>query len=143
MTLPTREELLSHVEFRFRELAPDAPVRLDPNDPSHQAMIRQWHQAHREMLSKMADEAFFAYFPQAPAQLDPANPDHSTFIEYWNDIASQIDSGRPGRYDWSNAAVAQASPAEVVEEEPHEEQIEMPPQDGSVRSRSGSATSAC
>jgi hypothetical protein len=134
MTLPTREEFLSHVEFRFRELAPDAPVRLDPNDLSHQTMIRQWHEAHREVLSKMTDEAFFSFFPQAPAQLDPANSDHATHIEYWKDIASQINSGRPGRYDWSQAVVAQASAATAVEEEPHEEeQIEIPLQDGSVR----------
>ena len=71
MALPTREELLSHVEFRFRELAPDEPVRLDPNEPSQQAMIRQWHQAHHEVLSKFTDATFFGYYPDAPARLDP------------------------------------------------------------------------
>ena len=96
MALPTRDEMLSHVELRFRELTPDAPVRLDPNDPTHAAMIRQWHQAHREVLSKLTNEAFFGYYPQAPSWLDPANPEHATFIEYWKDIAEQID-GRPGR----------------------------------------------
>jgi len=135
MTLPSREDFFSHVDFRFRELAPEAPVRLDPNDPSHGTMIRQWHQAHHEVLSKMTDEAFFAFFPDAPAHLDPADPGHSTLIEYWKDIASQIDSGRPGRHDWANAVAAHASVATAVavEEEEEEDQIERPPQDGSVR----------
>lgn len=133
MALPTREELLAHVEFRFRELAPEAPVSLDPNNPAHATMIRQWHQAHHEVLSKLADEAFFAFFPQAPARLDPANPEHATFIEYWNDIAAQID-GRSGRYNWSNptASAASASTADA-ESGGEQEEIEMPVQDGSVQ----------
>lgn len=142
MTLPTREDFLSHVEFRFRELAPDAPVRLDPNDLAHQTMIRQWHQAHHEVLSAMTDTAFFAFFPSAPARLDPADPEHATLIENWKDIASQIDSGRPGRYDWSNSTQPEASSSVTAtavahehaqQEQPEEDEIEMAPQDGSVR----------
>ena len=110
MALPTREELLSHVEFRFYELAPDAPVKLDPNNPSHQTMIRQWHQAHHEVLSKLTDTAFFGYYPDAPKRLDPADPEHATYIEYWNDIAEQID-GRPGKYDWSHGSIVATIPA--------------------------------
>lgn len=126
--------MLSHVELRFRELAPDAPVRLDPDDPAHGTMIRQWHQAHHEVLSKLTDQAFFGYYPQAPARLDPADPEHATFIEYWKDIAEQID-GRPGRYDWSHGTVVSAIPAD---EQPQadiddEQEIEMPAQDGSVQ----------
>ena len=136
MALPTREELLSHVEFRFRELAPDAPVRLDPNEPSHQAMIRQWHQAHHEVLSKFTDETFFGYYPDAPARLDPADPGHATYIEYWKDIAEQID-GRPGRYDWSHGSIVATIPATAptTQDDPgaDEEEIEIPVQDGSVR----------
>jgi hypothetical protein len=133
MTLPTREDLLAHVEFRFRELAPEAPVSLDPDNPAHEAMIRQWHQAHHEVLSKLTDETFFGYFPQAPAHLNPSNPEHATLIEYWKDIAEQID-GRSGRYDWSNgsfAATAAAQPQADTGAE--QEEIEMPLQDGSVR----------
>jgi hypothetical protein len=135
MALPTRDELLAHVEFRFRELAPEAPVSLDPNNPAHVAMIRQWHQAHHEVLSKLTDEAFFGYYPQAPARLDPANPEHATFIEYWNDIAEQID-GRPGRYDWSHGSIVSTTPATQqaqADTGAEQEEIEMPVQDGSVR----------
>src|SRR5262245_29331525 len=106
MTLITRDDMLSQVEFRFRELAPEAPTCLDPDHPSPAAMIRQWHQAHHEVLSKVTDEAFFGYFPHAPRQLDPSNPDHTDLIAYWKDIAAQIDSGQPGRYDWSNTTVS-------------------------------------
>ena len=123
MALPTREELLAHVEFRFRELAPEAPVSLDSNDPAHATMIRQWHQAHHEVLSKMTDEAFFGFFPQAPARLDPASPEHATFIEYWNDIAAQID-GRSGRYNCSNPTGSAAS-ASTADAESGGEQEEI------------------
>jgi hypothetical protein len=137
MALPTREELLSHVEFRFRELAPDAPVRLDPNEPSHQSMIRQWHQAHHEALSKLTDTVFFGYYPDAAARLDPADPGHATYIEYWKDIAEQID-GRPGRYDWSHGSVVATIPtttAPTAQDDPgaDQEEIEIPVQDGSLQ----------
>ena len=108
MALPTRDELLAHVEFRFRELAPDAPIKLDPNDPAHQTMIRQWHQAHHEMLSKLTDEVFFWYYSRAPKPLDPANAEHATYIEYWKDIAEQID-GRPGATTGRTAASSTTS----------------------------------
>jgi len=140
MALPTRDELLAHVEFRFRELAPDAPIKLDPNNPAHHTMIRQWHQAHHEMLSKLTDQVFFGYYPDAPKQLDPAKADDATLIEYWKDIAEQID-GRPGRYDWSHGSIvatipsgdqtpATETPADTGAEQ---EEIEMPLQDGSVQ----------
>ncbi len=130
MALPTRDELLAHVEFRFRELAPDAPIKLDPNNSAHQTMIRQWHQAHHEMLSKLTDEVFFGYYPDAPKQLDPANADQATYIEYWKDIAEQID-GRPGRYDWSHGSVVATIPS--TDTGAGDEEIEMPLQDGSVK----------
>jgi hypothetical protein len=148
MALPTRDELLAHVELRFYELAPDAPIKLDPNNPAHQTMIRQWHQAHHEMLSQLTDKVFFGYYPDAPKRLNPVDGDHATYIEYWNDIAEQID-GRPGRYDWSHGSIVGAAPSgeamvagtvagtgDSQDEggagaEP--EEIEMPLQDGSVR----------
>jgi hypothetical protein len=140
MALPTRDELLAHVEFRFRELAPDAPVKLDPNNPTHGTMIRQWHQAHHETLSKLTDAVFFGYYPNAPKQLDPAKSDDATFIEYWKDIAEQID-GRPGRYDWSHGSIVATIP---VADQSHavdtdadagteHEEIELPVQDGSLK----------
>ena len=138
MALPTREELLSHVEFRFYELAPDAPVKLDPNNPSHQTMIRQWHQAHHEVLSKLTDTAFFGYYPDAPKRLDPADPEHATYIEYWNDIAEQID-GRPGKYDWSHGSIVATIPAvqhpqaDAADSGAEQEEIDIPVQDGSLR----------
>jgi len=138
MALPTRDELLAHVEFRFRELAPDAPVKLDPDNPAHASMIRQWHQAHHEMLSHLTDQVFFGYSPNAPKQLDPAKPDDATLIEYWKDIAEQID-GRPGRYDWSHGSIVATIPAtdQASDKNPdagaEQEEIEMPLQDGSIK----------
>ena len=142
MALPTRDELLAHVELRFYELAPDAPIKLDPNNPAHQTMIRQWHQAHHEMLSQLTDKVFFGYYPQAPKRLDPADAEHATYIEYWKDIAEQID-GRPGRYDWSHGSVVGADSSGDAaisgsgdsqdDAGAEQEEIEMPLQDGSVR----------
>lgn len=119
--------MLAKVDVRFRELAPAAPVHLDPNDPSHATMIQQWHQAHHEVLSALTSEAYFSLLPHPPAPLDPSNPEHTIFIEYWNDISNQINTGNPGRYDWSNVV---AQPDSSSDEE---EEIEMPLQDGSVR----------
>ena len=62
MALPTHDEMLAKVDVRFRELAPTAPPHLDPNDPSHTAMIQQWHQAHHEVLSTLTNEAYFSHF---------------------------------------------------------------------------------
>jgi hypothetical protein len=128
MPLPTRDEMLAKVDVRFRELAPAAPHHLDPDDPSHDAMIKQWHQAHHEVLSALTNEAYFSSLPNPPAPLDPANPEHAIFIEYWNDIADQINTGNPGRYDWSNAAAQPDASSDLEAEE-----TEMPVQDGSVR----------
>lgn len=140
MALPTRDELLAHVELRFRELAPDAPVKLDPSNPAHSTMIRQWHQAHHEMLSTLTDQVFFGYYPSAPKQLDPAKADDATLIEYWKDIAEQID-GRPGRYDWSHGSIVATIPATdqasatdtQADAGAEQEEIEMPLQDGSIK----------
>jgi hypothetical protein len=125
MALPTRDEMLAQVDVRFRELAPGAPATLNTDDPSQATMIQQWHQAHHEVLSKLTDEAFFSVYPNAPEHLDPAQADHGAYIDYWNDIAAQID-GKPGRYDWSSATVADPSLSGA-------EEIEMPAQDGSVQ----------
>src|SRR5262245_17435714 len=121
MNLPTREELLTNVDKHFRELVPDAPTHLDPNNPSHEAMIKKWWEAHHTVLSSMTDDAFFAYFPNAPDRLDPGKSSDATLIEYWNDIAKQIN-GEQGKYDWSKADVPEV-----------QEEIEMPVQDGSIQ----------
>ena len=122
MALPTRDDLMKNVEARFRQRLPDAPARLDPNDPSHAEMIDIWWEVHHEVLSKMTDDAFFSFFPNAPDQLDPADSNQADLVAYWKDIAAQI-SGEPGRINWSNATVADAE----------SEEIEMPAQDGSVQ----------
>ena len=127
MTLPTRDEMLAQVDVRFRELAPTAPPRLDPDDASHAEMIQQWHAAHHEVLSRLTNEAFFSFYPQAPQHLEPSDPSHATYIEYWKDISEQIDSGQPGRYDWTNMPVASTSATPTDQEE-----AEQPAQDGSV-----------
>jgi len=119
--LPTRDELLTKVDARFRERFPTAPARLDPNDESQAEMIDGWYDVHREILSKLTDEAFFSLYPDAPERLDPSDSAHATYIEYWNDIAAQID-GRQGQYDWSSAK---------AQDPDAQEPIEMPAQDGS------------
>jgi hypothetical protein len=126
MALPTRDELLTKVDARFRELIPTAPARLDPNDSSHAEMIDRWWDVYHEVLSKMTDEAFFTFFPNAPEQLDPSDSNQATLVEYWKDIAAQI-SGEPGRHNWAGAT-PMSEPGEI-EMEP----IERPAQDGSVQ----------
>jgi hypothetical protein len=126
MALPTRDELLTKVDARFRELIPSAPARLDPNDTSHAEMIDRWWEVYNEVLWKMTDEAFFSFFPAAPERLDPNDSNQATLVEYWKDIAAQI-SGEPGRHNWSGATPA--TDPDEIEMEP----MERPAQDGSVQ----------
>jgi len=121
MALPTRDELLTNVDARFRERVPSAPAKLDPSDASHAELIDIWWEVYHQVLSQMTDEAFFSFFPNAPDHLDPNDPNQADLVAYWKDIAAQI-SGEPGHHNWSNATVADSN-----------EEIEMPAQDGSFQ----------
>jgi len=121
MALPTRDELLTNVDARFRERVPSAPAKLDPSDASHAEMIDIWWEVYHQVLSQMTDDTFFSFFPNAPDKLDPNDSNQALLVEYWKDIAAQI-SGEPGHHNWANATVANES-----------EEIEMPAQDGSVQ----------
>jgi hypothetical protein len=136
MALPSRDDLLRQVDAHFRELAPNAPARLDPDDPAHAELVRIWWGAHHDVLSHLTDEAFASLVAGAPARLDPADATHADYVEYWKDIADQIQHGRAGRWDWSNPPTgATGIDPDLIELE-YEEVVEEPepvPQDGSAR----------
>jgi hypothetical protein len=128
MTIPSRTELLTEIDNRFRARFPNAPEHLQTGNPAHAEMIQWWHQFHNDVLYAWTDSVFFSYFPAAPKRLDPSNPEHSTMIDYWNDIAAQMRDGTPGKHDWSGSPdTAATAAADDTEEEPA-----TPAQDGSV-----------
>ena len=72
-TLPTREQLDEAVDRSFREFFPDAPKRLDPNDPEQADLVSTWVGLRDGILNEWTDRVFFAFFPNAPKKLDPSN----------------------------------------------------------------------
>lgn len=100
MSLPTRDQLNDEVDRLFAQQFPDAPTRLDPDDPEHSSWIDAWLVIRDELLNDWVDEAFAGYFPDA-GRLDPDDPDHAQLIDYWKDIRDQIRDGGPGRYSWN------------------------------------------
>lgn len=100
MALATRDELHDEVDRRFGQQFPDAPERLDDDDPGHAAWIEAWLAIRDEVLHDWVDQVFARWFPDA-GRLDPDNPDDAQLIDYWTDIRDQIRDGVPGCYDWS------------------------------------------
>jgi hypothetical protein len=101
MALPSREFLISEVDREFLLQHPEAPRRLDPNDPRQAHLVRQWNEMFHEFLNSMVDSHFYRFFPNAP-RLDPHNPGDATMIEYWNDIHDAIGHGKAPRYNWNS-----------------------------------------
>jgi hypothetical protein len=99
MALPSREFLISEVDREFALQHPEAPRRLNPNDPSQAHLVEQWNAMYHEFLSNMVDSHFFRFFPDAPRQLDPNDPSQATLVAYWNDLRDAIEKGT-SQYNW-------------------------------------------
>jgi hypothetical protein len=116
MALPTQAELYAETDRQFAAQHPEAPQRLDPDDPAQASLVTAWLAIRDELLNAWTDQAFYEFFPSA-GRLDPANPEDSTLIEYWRDIQQQIVTTEQGRWNW---AQPQPAPLEVlsVEQDP-------------------------
>lgn len=102
MTIPTQAQLYEEVDRRFAAAHPDAPQRLDPDDPDQQQWVNEWLQLRDQTLNEWTDYVFYEYFPHAH-KLDPADPADADLIAYWKDIHHQICNGEPGRWQWDSA----------------------------------------
>lgn len=109
MTLPSRDELNQMVDSEFREQHPNAPERLDPDQPAHAQLIANWVAIRDRKATEWTDDIFASFFPDA-GRLDPGDPRDRTLIDYWTDIRNQLRDGPPGKYDWSNFAPTTAAP---------------------------------
>ena len=101
MALPTRDQLYDETDRRYKAAHPDAPDRIDPDDPAHNGWERTWLEIRDSVLYEWTDEIFYQYFPSA-GRLDPGNPDDELLIRYWNDIKDQICNGQPGEWSWDS-----------------------------------------
>src|SRR5262245_16784446 len=114
MTLPTRDELYQETDKRYWSNYPDAPERIDPNDPAQDQWEQKWLALRDEVLYQMTDKVFYEYFPDA-GRLDPNNAADEHLIKYWNDIKSQICNGVPGDWNWDSAPDTTSAPAITLE----------------------------
>jgi hypothetical protein len=116
MALPSNQFFMSQVDLKFREQHPEAPSRLDPDDPRQAHLMQQWNDLFHGSLNGIVDRHFFQFFPSS-TRLDPNNPEHSTLIEYWTDIRDAIGYGKPPRYNWdappATADTSSAPPSET------------------------------
>jgi hypothetical protein len=103
MALPTHAQMNEAVDARFFEQHPDAPRKLDPNDPAQAPLVADWLKIRDDMLNEWTDYYFFEFYPDAPRQLDSNDPAHHDLIEFWNDIHHQLLTGQPGRWSWDSA----------------------------------------
>lgn len=110
MTIPTQAQLYEEVDRRFAAAHPDAPQRLDPDDPNQQQWVQQWLHLRDQTLNEWTDHVFYEHFPHAQ-KLDPANPGDADLIAYWKDIQHQICTAEAGRWNWDSA---QPAPLSVV-----------------------------
>ncbi len=111
MALPTHQQMNEAVDSRFFERHPDAPRKLDPNDPSQAALVADWLAIRDEMLNEWTDYYFFEFYPGAPRQLNANDPADHDLIEFWNDIHHQLLTGEPGRFSWDSPPQASAPSA--------------------------------
>jgi hypothetical protein len=118
MAIPTQAQLFEEVDRRFAAAHPDAPQRLDPNDPNQQQWVQEWGEIRMQTLNEWTDYVFFEHFPNA-GQLDPSNSADADLIEYWKDIQHQINTGEQGRFNWNGEQQAQPEPLRVIGVEQH------------------------
>lgn len=111
MALATREQVNEAVDARFFEKHPDAPRKLDPNDPAQAGLVANWLEIRDQLVNEWTDQYFFGFFPGAPAKLNSSDPADADLIAYWNDIHHQLLTGEPGHWSWDSAPTATAATA--------------------------------
>ena len=115
MALPTREQVNQAVDEQFFQQHPDAPRKLDPNDPTQAELVASWLALRDQLLNEWTDQYFFSFYPSAPARLNDNDPADHDLIEFWNDIHHQLLTGEAGRWSWDAPPSATASSAPALE----------------------------
>jgi hypothetical protein len=100
MAVPTRTELHAEVDRQFRERHPEAPEKLEKDDPGHASLVEAWLEIRDTVVNEWTDKVFFEYFPTA-GKLDPKDSGDKQLIEYWLDIRDQIRDDATPRYTWA------------------------------------------
>jgi hypothetical protein len=111
MAVPTRTELNAEVDRQFRGRHPDAPKRLDDDDPGQAPLVEEWLEIRDGVVNEWTDRVFFERFPAA-GKLDPNDPGDKQLIEYWLDIRNQIRDDAKPRYKWADQASLRAVTAD-------------------------------
>lgn len=99
MAIPTQAQLYEEVDRRFAAAHPDAPERLDPDDPNQATWVAQWLEIRDAVLIEWTDYVFAEFFPHA-GRLDPSNSNDADLIAYWKDIRHQICENQGGQWSW-------------------------------------------
>jgi hypothetical protein len=83
VTFPTRSELQAEVDSEFFAQHPQAPRRLDPNDPSQAGLVEAWNELYKTKVYKWTDVIFRANNPWFSGQLSADGPDDAQLREQW------------------------------------------------------------
>ena len=91
----TKEELYAEVDRLFRDEYPDAPAQLSKDDPSQEALRRDWLTYRDVVLSSEADRIYWELHPEAPIKIDPQDPAQHRWVAVWNEIYQRVASFSP------------------------------------------------
>lgn len=111
-TIPTQAQLHEEVDRVFRDQYPDAPERLDPDDPDQADLVRAWLEIRDEIVNRWTDDVYHEAYPDGPSPIDPQDQSQSPYVDYWLDIRDQIRDDAPAKYD--HTAPANAAPVSLL-----------------------------
>jgi hypothetical protein len=110
---PTRAELNTEVDRQFHEQHPEAPDKLDADDPGQADLRKDWLEIRKTVVNEWTNKVFFEHFPAA-GKLDPEDPADKLLVAYWLDIRNQIRDGAKPRWDWSSTDAPQGATANLL-----------------------------
>jgi hypothetical protein len=112
MAVPTRTELHAEVDRLFREQHPDAPKKLDPDDPGQASLVEAWLEIRDTVVNEWTNKVFYEHFPAA-GKLDPNDPGDEQLIGYWLDIRNQFRDDAAPRYNWDDPGAVPTADADT------------------------------
>ena len=60
MSVPSQAQLYDEVDRLYHEHHPDAPYKLDPDDPEHRPWVERWLEIRDDVANEWTNEVFFS-----------------------------------------------------------------------------------
>jgi hypothetical protein len=116
VSVPSQAQLYDEVDRLYHERHPDAPYKLDRDDPEHRPWVERWLEIRDDVVNEWTNQVFFTWFPSA-GKLDPNDPADGEMIRCWLDIRDQIRDDASPQIDIAAVAAAMnagSSPQEAT-----------------------------